>query len=240
MQDLFSPLITVITQTLTMDGALWLSGTLLAYHIALRIHHAAMASPVLHPLVLTALIMGTAVWYTDAEIPDYQRHAGLLHWLLGPATVALALPMYNQWQRIRHLGWRLPVAIGVGGVIAPLLAWAALWIGDAPLAMQLTMLLKSITTPLAMEASRLIGGIPALAAVFVIVTGIVGAIVSGGVFYLLRIDDAQAQGVALGTVGHAVGTARALQLSEQAGAMATLGLCVNGILTAMVIPLVLA
>lgn len=237
MQDLLSPLFTVITHTLTINGALWLSGTLVAYIVALRLHHAAMASPVFHPLVLTALMVGTAMWYSDVEIPDYQRYAGALHWLLGPATVALALPIYNQWQRIRHLGWRLIVAIGVGGIIAPLLAWTALWINDAPLAMQLTMLLKSITTPLAMEASRLIGGIPALAAVFVIITGIVGAIVSGGVFYVLRIDNVQAQGVALGTVGHAVGTARALQLSEQTGAMATLGLCINGILTATVIPL---
>ena len=240
MPDLLSPLITVINHTLTFDGVIWLSVTLAAYFIALRLHHLAKASPVFHPLALTVVMVSIVLAISGVAIADYQRHAGLLHWLLGPATVALALPMYNQWQRIRHLGWRLIVAIGVGGVIAPLLAWSVMWLSDAPLAMQLTMLLKSITTPLAMEASRLIGGVPALAAVFVIISGIVGAIVSGGVFYLLKVDDTQAQGIALGTVAHAVGTARALQLSEQTGAMATLGLCVNGILTAIVIPLLFA
>ncbi len=240
MTELFLPIVTVLSDTVTLAGAAGVLGTLLAYKVALKVHQVAHASPVLHPLVLTALLVGAVLYLTGIAITDYQRFAALLHWLLGPATVALALPMYNQWQRIRDMGWRLPVAICAGGIIAPVLAWLAVWLSDAPLAMQLTMLLKSITTPLAMEATRLIGGIPAMAAVFVIVTGIVGAVVSGSVFRLLNIRDARAQGLALGTVGHAVGTARALQLSEQTGAMATLGLCVNGIVTAFVIPLIFA
>ncbi|GGW72646.1 LrgB family protein [Alteromonas halophila] len=240
MHALFDPLVHVVQNTLSIAGLLWLGVTLFVYAVAIRIHHAARATPALHPLLLTVVIVGAALWLSNTTIAEYQRVAGLLHWLLGPATVALALPMYNQWQRIRHHGWRLVVAIAAGGVIAPLLAWLTVWVVDAPVAMQLTMLLKSITTPLAMEATRLIGGIPALAAVFVIITGIVGAMVSGAVFRLVRVDDPHAQGIALGTVGHAVGTARALQLSEQTGAMATLGLCVNGIMTALVVPLLFA
>jgi putative effector of murein hydrolase len=102
----------------------------------------------------------------------------------------------------------------------------------------MTMLAKSITTPLAMEASAHIGGIPALAAVFVITTGIVGAIVATGVFSVLNVRDRQAQGIALGTVAHAIGTAKSIHMGEDVAAMATLGLCVNGIFTALVLPLV--
>ena len=99
------------------------------------------------------------------------------------------------------------------------------------------MLAKSITTPLAMEASAHIGGIPALAAVFVIVTGVVGAILSGTVFAFLSIVNKKAQGIALGTVAHAVGTAKAIHMGADVAAMATLGLCVNGVFTAFVLPL---
>lgn len=230
----------VISNTLTLNGGIWLAITLVCYGIALRIHHSLNAQPLLHPLVITALLVSAVTVLFELPIKDYRQYASLLHWLLGPATVALALPMYNQWHHIRQLGWRLIVSIGVGGVIAPLLAWFIIWWADAPLAVQMTMLLKSITTPLAMEASELIGGIPELAAVFVIVTGIVGAVASVFVFRLTKINNELAQGVALGTVAHAIGTARALQFSEQAGAMATMGLCVNGIMTAVIVPVLFA
>ncbi|MEW9799328.1 LrgB family protein [Alteromonas sp. CYL-A6] len=236
----FSPLPDVIRHTFSLQGALWLLVTVTCYVLALRLHLASRGNPLLHPLVVTACLVGGVTALTQTPMTAYREYASLLHWLLGPATVALALPMFNQWQKIRHLGWRLPLAIGIGGVIAPVLAWTSLFIADAPTAMQLTMLLKSITTPLAMEASRLIGGVPELAAVFVIVTGIVGAMACNLVFRLTGVTDEHAKGIALGSVAHAVGTARALQLSEQAGAMSTLGLCVNGIMTAIIIPLLLA
>lgn len=228
----------VLINTATIPGLLWLSITLAIYAGAIKINRAAGNNPLLHPLVITAIgVMALSV-ITGTGIEDYQQHAGLLHWLLGPATVALALPMYAQWQKVRELGWRLVLAIGVGGIIAPVLAWLCLFVVDAPLALQMTMLAKSITTPLAMETSRVIGGVPELAAVFVIITGIAGAIAAPLSFGLFQVADRQAQGIALGSVAHAVGTAKALSMGEDVAAMASLGLCLNGIMTAIVLPLV--
>lgn len=228
----------VVQATFTLTGLLWLGTTLLIYHAAVWLNRRAGGQPLLHPLLVTATTILLILSQVQVSVADYQQYAGLLHWLLGPATVALALPMYAQWHKVRQQGWRLVVAIGVAGVIAPALAWMCVFIADAPLAIQMTMLAKSITTPLAMESSRLIGGIPALAAVFVIITGIVGAVVAPWCFRLTRVSDPQAQGVALGAVAHAVGTAKAVSMGEQTAAMASLGLCVNGIMTAIILPLV--
>ena len=231
-------MIEVLQSTFSISGVIWLGFTLLMYRLGLFVNHWFRGHPVSHPLIFTALTVGVAIWLSNTPVEHYQRSAGLLHWLLGPATVALALPIYRQWQHLRIYGWRLPVSIAVGGIIAPILAWSVLWALDAPLAMQVTMLSKSITTPLAMGASAHIGGIPALAAVFVIITGIVGAIGAGSVFSLFNVTNTRAQGVALGTVAHAVGTAKALQMGDDVAAMATLGLCVNGIFTALILPLI--
>lgn len=227
----------VVRATLTLDAVLWIAVTLAWYFLALKVHRFVKGSPLLHPLVVTASGVGITIALVHGDIRQYQLDAALIHWLLGPATIALALPMYNQWHQVRDLGWRLVAAVGAGGIIAPLLAWSVLYTFDTPLAIQMTMLVKSITTPLAMEAGAKIGGVPALAAVFVIITGIVGAVVSDLVFRLCRVTSPQAQGIAMGTVAHAVGTAKALQMNEHTGAMATLGLCLNGIMTAIVVPL---
>lgn len=230
-------MIDAMAASLTLPGAFWLAATLIAYVIGLYVNRRCYGHPVSHPLIITALLVGCMLGVTHTPVPTYQTSAQLLHWLLGPVTVALALPIYRQWTQLKHYGWRLIASISAGGIVAPILAWLSLWLLSAPTAMQLTMLAKSITTPLAMEATQQIGGIPALAAVFVIVTGIVGAIVSGWVFSVFNVKNRDAQGIALGTVAHAVGTAKAIHMGEDVAAMATLGLCINGILTALVLPL---
>ena len=138
-----------------------------------------------------------------------------------------------------QLGWPLVISVATGGIIAPVLAWWLVYAFDAPTAIQLTMLVKSITSPLAMETGAMIGGIPALAAVFVIITGIVGALAAPLTYKLLNVTQPEAQGVALGSVCHAVGTAKALHMGEVQGALATVGLCLNGVMTAVVLPLLL-
>ena len=239
-------LITVTTQftqmlnnTASLPALGWLTVTLVSYAAALWLNRRAGGHPLLHPLVLTTAVVLLLIASVHTDVKQYQQHTSVIHWLLGPATVALALPMYAQWQKVRELGWRLVVAVAVAGTIAPVLAWICLYITDAPLALQLTMLAKSITTPLAMETSRMIGGVPALAAVFVITTGIVGAMAGPFTFRLLHLTHPQAQGIALGSITHAIGTARAISMGEAQAAMASLGLCVNGIMTALVLPVVI-
>lgn len=224
----------------TWQGVLWIVITILAYQVALAAGRKTRGNPLANPVLVTAVLVGGVLFMTGTGAGKYQQFAGVVHWLLGPATVALAIPMYAQWEKIRELGWRLVLAVLIAGIIAPLTAWLTVWYFEAPLAIQMTMLAKSITTPLSMEATAHIGGIPALAAVFVIATGIVGAVIAPVVYQILNVTLPQAQGMALGAVCHAVGTAKALQMSERTGALATLGLCLNGIMTAIVLPLLFA
>tara|TARA_A200000113_G_scaffold186445_1_gene173588 strand:+ start:2134 stop:2850 length:717 start_codon:yes stop_codon:yes gene_type:complete len=231
-------MIEALYNTLSYRGLFWLSISVISYMIALWANKTCRGHPAAHPILITALLVSIGLYCSNTHVSEYQRAASLLHWLLGPITVALALPIYRQWQKLRHYGWRLLVSIIFGGVLAPVSAWLTLFIFDTPSAIQFTMLAKSITTPLAMESSAQIGGIPALAAVFVIVTGIVGAVMASSMFSLFNVRDRQAQGIALGTVAHAIGTAKAIQMGDDVAAMATLGLCVNGIFTALALPVV--
>lgn len=226
-----------VTSFMSLGTFVWIAGTLVIYQLALLLYQRAGGTPLLHPLILTTAGVGLVIVATGNGVEQYQFDARALHWLLGPATVALALPLYNNWQHVKQQGWRLLVAVGVGGVVAPLLAWLSIAAFDPPTSLTMTMLAKSITTPFAMETVAQIEGVPALVAVFVITTGIVGAVACDIVFRLLNVSDAEAQGLALGTVAHAVGTAKAIQMNETTAAMATVGLCINGIMTAIILPI---
>ncbi|MBU3022055.1 LrgB family protein [Aestuariibacter sp. A3R04] len=230
----------LLTGVATLDGVVWTGITLVAFSLSIASQKVSRGNPLANPVLVTTLLVGLCLLMSNHKVEEYQQQVGLIHWLLGPATVALALPMYTQWRKIRELGWRLVLTVVLAGIIAPISAWGVLFMFDTPTALQMTMLTKSITTPLAMDTSAKIQGVPALAAVFVIATGIVGAIVAPCLYALLNVTLPQAQGVALGTVCHAVGTAKALQMGERVGALATLGLCMNGVLTALLLPLLFA
>ena len=219
-----------------LEAAIWLGVTLLAYRMALWLYQKAGGTPLLHPLLVTSLIVAFALFLSSVDIPAYQHHAQLLHWLLGPATVALAVPLYRQLHQIRehHLRTLLPVI--VGGAAAPLICVCLLMLFDTDSKVILSSWSKSITTPLAMETSEILGGLPGLAAVLVIITGVIGAIFANLIFKWGKIDDDISKGVALGTAAHAVGTAHGFQLSEKTGAFSSMALCINGILTALILP----
>lgn len=218
---------------------IWLIITLLAYKSGLWIFAHNGRRPLLHPLLITSLIVGSILYFTDVEVQQYQQFSFPLHWLLGPATIALAVPLFRQLQLIKQLGWIGLLPIVLGGVLAPLSAFVVLFYADIEHHVLLSMLTKSITTPLAMETSLSIGGTASLAAVFVIFTGIIGAMLAGVVFNTGKISSERAQGIALGTAAHAVGTAHAFQISEKSGAFSTLALCINGVLTAIILPLLI-
>ena len=212
--------------------------TIVCYLTALWCHRSSGGNPFLHPLISTSAMVLGVLWLSDFSVADYQHHASVLHWWLGPATVALAIPLYSQLSNLVRLGHKAILPIILGGILAPLLAVLSLIWLSAPEALTQSMMIKSITTPLAMDVAQLTGGVPGLAAVYVIITGVVGAAFSGWVFSVFRVHDERDQGVALGTVAHAVGTSRAVQIGERCGAFSTLALCLNGILTAIVLPLI--
>tara|TARA_R110002124_G_scaffold187196_3_gene354594 strand:- start:855 stop:1607 length:753 start_codon:yes stop_codon:yes gene_type:complete len=214
--------------------------TLGIYLFSRKIHFWLNQTPLLHPLTVSTLIIGLGLYFTQIDVVEFKHGITLFELLLGPATVALAVPLYNQLPVLRQLGLKVLAPIIIGGSVAPSLAWLSVYFLDTPLQLQMTMLVKSITTPLAMGTADLIGGTPELAAVIVILTGIVGATFGPWLIMLTKTDSEYAQGLALGSVAHVVGTSKALSISETCGAFATLGLCLNGIFTAVLLPLLFA
>jgi predicted murein hydrolase (TIGR00659 family) len=191
-------------------------------------------------VLLSVLLLITLLHYARVPYPSYFAGAMPIHLLLGPATVALAIPLYANLQRVRDYLAPLLIALGIGslvGIISGLLIGHALGLSPASL---ISIAPKSVTTPIAMALAQHAGGNVSLAAGFVILTGICGAVLAVPLFQLLRIDDEIAQGFALGIAAHGVGTSRALQMSETTGAFAGLAMGLNGVLTSLILPLVLS
>lgn len=222
------------------QSALWLAFTVLVYAMSLKLYQWRQQAPCLHPLILSTAILIFAQQVFGVSVSQFQNHTALLSFLLGPATVALAVPLYHQSRILIKTNWRVLVPIVFAGALAPTLSWLSVYLLDAPLDLQMTVLVKSITTPLAMDTATAIGGLPALAAVMVISTGIVGAMFAPILFTWFGVHNHAAQGTALGSVAHAIGTAKAVSISEQCTAFATLALCINGIVTALLLPLLFA
>jgi predicted murein hydrolase (TIGR00659 family) len=176
---------------------------------------------------------------TGTPYTTYFEGAQFVHFLLGPATVALAVPLYAHFGKLRRMALPVLAALLAGSATAAgsamLLAWA---LGGTP-ATLMSLAPKSVTTPIAMGIAEKIGGLPSLTAVLVILTGILGASLGRYVLDLLRIRDHGVRGFAVGVAAHGIGTARAFQVSEEAGAFAGLAMGLNGLATALLLPLVL-
>lgn len=222
----------------------WLTVTVVVYCVSIKLYILTaplrFINPILHPLIVSTLVIIGLQYFSNTSVGEYQSYTQLLSMLLGPATVALAVPLYKQLRILTKMSWRVLVPIMVAGILAPLLSWLSVYLLNTPINLQMTILVKSITTPLAMDAANLIGGVPALAAVFVISTGIVGAVCGPPLFAIIGVHNHAAQGTALGAVAHGIGTAKAISISEQCTAFATLALCVNGIFTALLLPFLFA
>ena len=132
--------------------------------------------------------------------------------------------------------WPVLLGLAAGALTAVVSAVGSAWLLGASVPTQLSLAPKSVTTPIAMAVAERIGGIASLTAVLVIVTGIVGAVIAPALFRLLRVQDHAIQGFALGVTAHGIGTARALQISEEAGAFAALAMGLNGVVTALLLP----
>jgi predicted murein hydrolase (TIGR00659 family) len=177
---------------------------------------------------------------TGTGYPAYFEGAQFVHFLLGPATVALAVPLYAQFDKLRRLLLPLGGALVAGSVTAIVSVLAIGWALGASDATLLSLVPKSVTAPIAMGITEKLGGIPSLTAVLVILTGISGAVMAKYVLDALRIRDFGVRGFAVGVAAHGIGTARAFQVSEEAGAFAGLGMGLNGLLTAVLVPVVVS
>jgi len=211
--------------------------TLGAYYVATVIQRRCKQSPLVNPVLIAALAVALFLWIANIPYAAYFRGALFVHFLLGPATVALAIPLYNQLHQVRKAMIPILVSVVVGSLTGIVSAVGIGWLLGAQRATLLSLAPKSVTTPIAMGIAEKIGGQPSLTVMFVITTGILGAMVGHSVVKALGIKDWRAYGLAIGVASHGVGTGRAVQLNETAGAFASLAMGLAGLTAAVLIPI---
>lgn len=211
---------------------LWLTATLVAYVIGERISRTFRRHPVANPMIIATALLVALLASTGTPYPDYFAGAQFIHFLLGPATVALAIPLWHHRTQVRRNLVPMLAALLAGSVTAVLSAVAIAWALGAPQEIVASLAPKSVTSPIAMALAEPLGGIPALTAVLVVMTGVLGAVMVTPLMNLMRIRDYAARGFAAGVASHGLGTARAFQVSEEAGTFAGIALGLNGATTA--------
>ena len=231
-----SPALGEIWVYLAATPLLGLTLTLLAYQGAFWVYRRANHHPLLNPVMLAVIMLVAVLTLTGTPYQTYFDGAQFVHFLLGPATVALAIPLYAQWARLRAMLGPLLVTLVAGSLTAALSAVGIAAVLGASSESTMSMAPKSVTMPIAMGVAERLGGLPSLTAVLVMMTGVLGAVSARYVYRLLRIDDHAVRGFAIGIASHGIGTARAFQVSEHAGAFAALGMGLNGLVTAASLP----
>jgi predicted murein hydrolase (TIGR00659 family) len=191
---------------------------------------------ILNPLLVgIALVVGILTFF-NIDYQMYEPGGEMIIFFLGPATVALAVPLYKRWQILRENF--VPIIIGIvlgstAGIGSILLLGKIMKLDNLMIS---SLLPKSTTSPIAIEISGLLGGNQSLTVSFVIITGIIGYIFAERILKLFRVTDPVAKGIAIGTTSHAVGTAKAMELGEVEGAMSSLAISVTGIVTVLMVP----
>ncbi len=216
-----------------------ITAVLAAYQLALWLYEKSNRLVWLHPTISGALLVAALLVLLDI---DYHRFSDAAYWLtfwLGPATVALAIPLYQQWHLIRKMAGPLLLTLIAGAAFACLSAVAIAWYLGGSETTLLSLSAKSVTTPIAIGISESVGGLATITASAVILTGIVGIVFVNLTMKLCRIDDDRIWGFCLGLSAHAIGTARAFERSPVAGAFSSLALCLTGSYSAVFIPLAL-
>jgi predicted murein hydrolase (TIGR00659 family) len=222
---------------LARDPLAALAATLCAWWAALRIQGLAGGHPAANPVLIAVVLLAALLLWAGVDYRGYFEGAQFVHFLLGPATVALAVPLARQWREVRADAGAILAAVAAGSATAVLsgVGLALAFGGGAGLAA--TLAPRATTAPVAMGIADSLGGLPGLAAVVVICCGIVGAALGPPLLTLLRVHDRRARGLALGTASHGIGTARAMSVDPQAGAYAALAMGLNALGTALLLPL---
>ncbi|AMD02367.1 LrgB family protein [Halomonas chromatireducens] len=213
--------------------------TLLAFMVAVRINRMLGGTPLVHPVTLAIAMLIGFLLLVDMDYATYFEGAQFIHFLLGPATVALAIPLYDHRERIRRLLWPLLLAclVGIFTAVASTIA-IAMALG-AQIETVLTLAPRSVTSPIAMGIAEQVGGIPSLAAGLVLLTGSIGCALGPLLFRVMGIRDPGVQGFTLGLAAHGFGTAHAFaRIGAVAGAFSGLAMALTGLLTAFLLPLV--
>lgn len=224
---------------LSTSPLLHLTLTVLAYLAADWLFQRSGRKALLNPVLLAILMLVSLLTLTDTRYETYFEGAQFVHFMLGPATVALAIPLYRHLDLIRRLWLPILASIVTGAIVS---ASSAILIADWLGASRQTLISlapKSVTTPVAMGITEKVGGLPSLTAALVVLTGVLGAVIGPAVLAVMRVRDDRARGLALGVSAHGIGTARAFQISGLAGAFSALAMGLAALASAFVLPVVL-
>ena len=219
----------------------WVTVTMLAYGLTMAWYRRSRAHPLMLPVVTGSGIVIALLLMTGTPYDRYFTAVHPLVFLIGPATVALAVPLYGQLARLKAIWWPVTVALAAGCITAIGSAVLIAWVFGGSGQTLVSLAPKSATMPIATSLAAHFGGLVPLAAAAVAITGIAGTMLSGPVLrWLLGPLDDTVHGFALGLSAHAIGTARAFQISDTAGAFAAMAMSLNGLATAILISVALS
>ena len=232
--------LTQIWTYLAEEPLLWLTATLIAYSIGDAAFRASGRRAYVNPVLIAVTLLAVVLYSTATPYQTYFEGAQFVHFMLGPATVALAAPLYGNLSKIRRTAIPMICALVAGSTTAILSALGVAYALGVRGEVLVSLAPKSVTAPVALGISESIGGSPTLTAVLVIITGVMGAVMATPLLNLLGVTDWRARGFSVGVASHGIGTARAFQVNETAGAFAGIGMGLNALLTAVLAPLIVS
>ena len=221
---------------LSASPLLHLSLTITAYLFSDWLYQKSGNRSLLHPVLVAVVLIVLILGVTGTGYPTYFEGAQFVHFFLGPATVALAVPLYRNFGQLKKLWLPLSLGLVAGSVTAALSAVLFAWLLGASPQTLLALAPKSVTAPVAMGITEKLGGPASLTAILVVSTGILGAVVGPTVLNWCRVDEPAVRGFAIGTTSHGIGTARAFQENEMAGAFSGLAMGLNALVSSILIP----
>lgn len=213
--------------------------TLAAYRLGREARERTGGHPLAQPVLVAIVVIGLAITWLDIDYADYRSGTELIAFWLGPATVALAVPLHRNAHRLK--GFVVPMLVGIplGAAVSILLAYGLVRLLGGAEELALTMAPKAATTPVSIALSEEIGGLPPLTAVVTIIVGILGAIAGPAVLTMLRVREPRARGLAMGAVSHGIGTSRSLHDNQTEGAFAGLSTGLTALATSILLPVIL-
>ncbi len=222
---------------LSTTPLLWLTVTLLAWLAADGLARASGRHPLVNPVLLAVVFVAALLTLTGTDYRTYFEGAQFVHFLLGPATVAIAVPLFKNWPLVRRNLVPMLVALAIGSITAVISAVGIAMMLGVPRAVMVSLAPKSVTAGIAMGIAEGLGGEPALTAVLVITTGILGAVIVTPLMDALKVKDYAARGFAVGLASHGIGTARAFTVNPIAGTFAGIAMGLNAVVTPFAVPL---
>lgn len=224
---------------LSTNPLLWLTATMAAYIVGHWLYLKSGENPLVNSVAVAMVILIALLWATGTDYQRYFDGAQFVHFMLGPAVVALAVPLYEHRREVRRTILPIMVALLAGATTAVVSAVGIAVALGASVETITSLAPKSVTSPIAMGIAERIGGLASLTAGLVIITGILGAIIGTPLFNAMRVKDWRARGFAMGVTAHGIGTARAFQVNDVAGTFAAIALGLNGVVTAILVPLLI-